>query len=944
MTPRPRRSSPVPAEVWQTRLARPPPVPRRRRTSTTSIGAIPEELEAAPPRSAMSDSSSDDSLNPFLESLESRQGKRDRRQRRRRAALHWAMASTLDHVLNLAIAFIAFWLLAKATTASAVVAPGVAQAAPAVAATRDKDNVMTSKEAEFLAYDCSAPVNISTVSLDSSPPECNDEALKKKQKAREYLLLQKAERIPIEVQLIDAQYMKMVFVCGGASHSAIAAREWRSDMRYALTVSEAKELWRTKTWNRPVKGKIAAEGKGEWTPVKLKEGGYEHFSWEKVGWSGHGGNDILCQGDTIDSWDLWDIGRKTLTGGILNLAMKVGMFTRKAYWIPPKEAGRLGKIQLERGDVFSCEDQAGGCMTEEGTYTWRVPSLEKACPYYLARETKGIDVKTPDQKEGEEQTMTYLSTDESMVRVEKKGTPLAACGGIVQGTNFDKLYLTTNLENKDFRRTLHPSEASAYLYSDVSDFYIHEKLQDDLERTVLGLQKYECRKDAAVRSKQFARKAAEQQTLVDGGTAHLGQGRFFTARGDGGFLYTCRPTLVVAKRPKGECFNALPVTLGPQEEHFYRRIHGLDEEDEEGTKPELPDLFLEPKTHRLLTTARAEACLDDLAPVYRNHRNNWVAVRSTSLTLAIPPLELEEGMDPSTYTYQRTTVDLQKGGVYDQHLLKDIESYLQSRNAEMAVLGGMAQQYRKNHQGDSYSSTRQLRLSDFYPDAPSADALDFIMSMNWAWWYLVQYGRVATIILSLHLFYRVSTYLIKVATALCKTPKTPSVFLHVFHAFYPELATYLIEGKYRPNGPRGPCHELVLACVQRRDLRTPEGSDDDVEVIHFRQQKAKRINRRIDRLARRRQQGHLGKAAGDWDEPRYLVATTKKVDEVPLYPQVRREGSQLTVDTPNQSEVAVEGGAACHSDAETVVPNTPGSTEEHVYSQIAPKMSTFGKK
>ncbi len=66
---------------------------------------------------------------------------------------------------------------------------------------RHHGNVMTGEEAIFMAYDCSVLVNVSAVSLDNTPPECSEEALKKEQQSKKYLLPQRADRIPITLNL-----------------------------------------------------------------------------------------------------------------------------------------------------------------------------------------------------------------------------------------------------------------------------------------------------------------------------------------------------------------------------------------------------------------------------------------------------------------------------------------------------------------------------------------------------------------------------------------------------------------------------------------------------------------------------------------------------------------------------------------------------------------------
>ncbi len=98
----------------------------------------------------------------------------------------------------------------------------------------------------FEAYNWALPRNISSVKLNSGRRNCRDEELQGEQRPKKYVFLQKAKRIAIDLQLVDATYAKLLFACGSASHTALALRELRFRFRYPLSGAEAKEVWRTK--------------------------------------------------------------------------------------------------------------------------------------------------------------------------------------------------------------------------------------------------------------------------------------------------------------------------------------------------------------------------------------------------------------------------------------------------------------------------------------------------------------------------------------------------------------------------------------------------------------------------------------------------------------------------------------------------------------------------
>ncbi len=190
------------------------------------------------------------------------------------------------------------------------------------------------------------------------------------------------------------------------------------------------------------------------------------------------------------------------------------------------------------------------------------------------------------------------------------------------------------------------------------------------------------------------------------------------------------------------------------EEKCYRRVHELEAASSQQPPP-LPKFFMEPKTHRLLTTAAKGRCLDILAPANRNIRGDWVSVRPMGLHLAVPPVPLEDGVDGGYWKYQRTSLDTGAGGIYDKPMREEILVYLQSANARPAVLGNMATEFEARHNGRSFAPDDQLKLSDFCSQVPSVDALDFLMQFSRAWWCLIHYGRIATTMLSFAVLFTV---------------------------------------------------------------------------------------------------------------------------------------------------------------------------------------------
>ena len=748
-------------------------------------------------------------------------------------------------------------LARRINMASAMIAVLVAWLLAGWLPVSEASNVLTEDEKIFTAYDCSLPANVTSVSLASVPRECSEQHMKSQQTKVTYNLLQKTNRVKVNMYNSRAKYSRIVFVCGAATHSSIASREWLFGMDYPLSFADHKDLWNNRRFKRPhwqpdIFRLLGLKGRKEWDPIPLTIGQTARFAWDVVGGTKHNDNDVYCQGQSLPADQLVDFESVNLKEAVMTYLMEVTIDEYDGWYYLPTAEEPKGHMEVQLRDhggtvrlPDQCHYESSHCTTKKfGTFEWGIVT-GGVCPYFRIKQTTGID--TPASQEGgftSSTQSTFVSTDDAMIRLRRKGKPIPACGGIVQATELDSLFLTTDVDHGPFNAMLGPEEASAYLYSTVSDYFIHEKIQDDLERTVLQLQQHECRENAQSFQQQLARKAAEQQALAEGGTAHLGNGRFFTARGDAGFVYTCRELEVMARSTDGKCFNSLAVELMPAEKEAFKRVFA-EEEEVSGEAATLPDFYLEPKTHRLLTTAAEEPCLDDLAPLYQNKRGNWVSVLSNALSLAIPPVLLENDTS-ALYRYQRRPIDISEGGIYEKQLLKKIHSYLQTRNVESAVLGTMNQNYRRRHDGQTFSAMKPLQLDDFYPNAPSMDALTVITSMNWMWYALVQYWRVATILLAMGLVFKVTRYVLASCVRLCGRPDTPSPCLHFLSAFCPDLAFFCKAGRYRPNGPHGPFREVFAACASRRDLATPEASDED-EVIRFRKQKQRRQTRRAQR-------------------------------------------------------------------------------------------------
>jgi hypothetical protein len=108
--------------------------------------------------------------------------------------------------------------------------------------------------------------------------------------------------------------------------------------------------------------------------------------------------------------------------------------------------------------LLACQASENSCPTDWATYLRDTPTEQEKCLYFESRRTKGMVVTT------EAGDSTYMSTDDSMVWLLLKEEPIAACGRLVTGTNYPKLFLAKPQDIPSIGRRLNPMDATIYTY------------------------------------------------------------------------------------------------------------------------------------------------------------------------------------------------------------------------------------------------------------------------------------------------------------------------------------------------------------------------------------------------------------------------------------------------------------------------------------------------
>ena len=722
------------------------------------------------------------------------------------------------------------------------------------------------KRLEFHGYDCSVPYNATAVTVENGK-DCNQRYLKRQQKEpRRYLLLQESHRIPIKVKECRATFSRLTFQCGAYGHAKINTHEcwFGRDMRVDLDMckmAHERNIFERKQLLGDIEDDLPKY-------QKLRPGVYNNFHWPRLGWVWpNSENNVLCQGQVHRFSDIYTKGHKRESKNTASVVTDYVNFwyqERKAYLIKdfddldPYYRTPTERIQIDHNQMIlpkSCKPNDEECIVNGATYYWENPTEGQRCSLFRLRQTDGVDV----QEAGGH--VTYISKDDSMIRLTRKRA-VSKCGLEVYATEFDQLFLSEYTKHPPFARPLPDGEGSAFLYANQKLHFVYHELKGDISNAVLELRTSMCEQDVLTRAKEYARRASEQRSVIDGDTVHIKGQLFATSAGETWWVYTCRPLLVTARSTPGVCYDALPVDLRDEDlkrmiadrrrQVVGQEIEVTPEEVVQARNSSEYAFFLEPKSHRLTGTATADECFPPLPPLYQNRAGEWIAYHGT-YSVAKAPEVLGSAIANLTLPKIRFYPE---GGIYDGQMVKRFERHQQSRRAEQ----GLVRDVLRGMQG--YHLYGQQTPSSFYeniPGMPSREVLNGLNAFHWFWVLVDKYSTLCALTMGTMILWRFLTFLTGVLIRLCSVPHHPNPFVHVLGAFFPSITERLTQGRYRPRGAVGPCHELADAMCRCQDLATPDRSDDEggfEATKKFQREKERRIASRLEdqRLRRERRQ------------------------------------------------------------------------------------------
>lgn len=697
---------------------------------------------------------------------------------------------------------------------------------------RKRDTYMiAASNLKFTAYDCSVPFNLTAYTIDRKLT-CEADSLEKDQVSKKYLLMQRARRARITVKECSATISRMSYVCSAAGHTTLAPYDMTFSKPYYLTEEEC-DLAHQGTFLTPHNNPDWLRERANWVPQHqtVRRNGSTFFRWTRAGVTTYpDASDIDCEGSLWsyghDSFYAHDTEWRRNEYAVVVDYMTLHVYERSA-WLYHDSQYQKSRIVIDHNQLAlppECYLDRLSCITEVYTYLWEAPNEEQLCPLYKLRETEGVDIWEPDRS-----TTTYVSQDETMIRL-KKGDPKSMCGSIAYETDYEQLYLTTDKEHYAYQRPVPVSEGSPFLYTNQKLHYVYEHLKTSLQTAVLAIRQESCKKDILHKAQEYANRAAEQRSVVDGDTVQIDGATFGTAAGEVWWVYHCRPILVIGRPTPGVCFDALPVHLNNRDlkrvlENRLRptAVSDVTLSDEDVLKAKNDTatygFFLEPRTHRLLTASVAGECVPFMSPLYQNTAGLWIEYRGGFAKHETPRTlswAVNASVDTNLHDYYP------EGGIYAGDMIRKFEKHHQARRMEQGFVQNILQGVKPAH---NYGGGTSSNFYEHLPGMPSPSVLKGINSLAWFWEFIDHYGRICGLAIGTAIIIKCLTFLLGVVTRLLSTPQHPSYCIHCVGACLPSVTERLTRGRYKPKGAPGPCSELVSACANCHDLSTPRGSN-----------------------------------------------------------------------------------------------------------------------
>lgn len=611
--------------------------------------------------------------------------------------------------------------------------------------------MVSAKGREMRGYDCTTPLQMTRVSNDHTQFEpCKELSKPLTQEPAEFVILQQTSFRRLEAVRCHVVVNTQGHYCGDHDHQTAVPSLTQFDVLRPPTVAECRRMAETQEY----------EINGQTHVVKM--GATTHLRSDRFGhYDYHSASDVQCEGEAVQLPD------GTVKHDINVVDYYAVTLTREEIKADPE-----GRIHLGPRDDFStsCSAAHGSCRTHSVTHVWSPSGGKESCMHYQLRRTKGILVT------GENDVQTYISTDETMIRLIKKDATFL-CGQRAFKTNFEMLHMIRTEDALHFPDDLPLGEISFVTYANQQDNFLHGYLTDYVVREFLAIQQEDCqRQQHQIRGTSGAVSAAAQRAAADGQTWHLGNGEFSTSSGEIWHNYVCRPIVVMA-RDAEHCYDALPVDLSQVDQVRFEKIFG---ETPHGNAE--PVYFLEPHSRRIRRFAARIPCSSLFPPSWVNLENNWIDVTPTLRNAKTPEAPLDDWVN--RVVTKPKDLDFEKGGIYPPDVILAAERYSQMpRNAEEAgvIIGIQANRSAAFGQG-------HVSPHDIFEEMPDVDYQLFAEF----WEFIDHFGRVLTVFMFCFLVCKVMTFLFGLFYRCATVHRIFGFSCRLFTALMPSVMDYIL--------------------------------------------------------------------------------------------------------------------------------------------------------
>lgn len=574
---------------------------------------------------------------------------------------------------------------------------------------------------DFQAYDCSKPIKKQPIQMPEQR-DCEANEMVKNTTNMTYTLLQKVENLRVSAYVCYIKESVLTHYCGATDHQTYVTS--RSYFNKARKVS--LQLCRT-MWNEG----IFRDGNGVVHRIPHHDqGGHFYLNYNALGidWQNH--ND---QAECVGVQE--HVGNFRYPSTVRSVHLKITLAREEAVINKKDEV-----TMVHRRFLLRCAGLTGGCSSDGSTAFWFYPRSQ--CKFYKVRKVQGMDAK------GENGTTTFISTDNSLVRVIHKAHSQQCGGGKVIATDYTNLFLTAAIDVPDFLRKLPLPEMSTVTYHNQQDKALAGAVLGLVQEEFRAVNRRDCLRRRQRHSRAFAQLAVEQKASLDGETSYLGDGVFATAAGDMWYRYRCKD-LVVQATELDDCYSSLPVTLQQPDllEFLQARVDSLAgkrQAETDSYNETITTLFIEPHTHRLTSVGIRIDCIRHFTPAYRNLKNDWVKA-TPHITPTASPMVMEVGDTASQFDRKVDLFLLDKNtenaGIYDAQDVREMEQRSQNQRTTTDLSHRLSSQASRDRGGD-------VSLHDVFHDAGILQSGWF----TWIWDFFDKWGSVSAVLMGMYVF------------------------------------------------------------------------------------------------------------------------------------------------------------------------------------------------